>query len=77
MPSGPGGAVTLSLLAERLAQAQSGIDQIQRDLKTVGDQALNLRVTKLEDTVRWLTRTVAGALVSGVGAIVVALVMNR
>lgn len=71
------GPVTLSLLAERLAQAQSGIDQIQKDLKTVNDQALNLRVTKLEDTVRWLTRTVAGALVSGIGAIIVALVMNR
>lgn len=68
--------MTLSLLAERLQQAQSGIDQIQKDLKTVGDQALNLRVTKLEDTVRWLTRTVAGALVSGVGAIIVALVMR-
>lgn len=71
------GPVTLSLLAERLGQAQQGIDQIQRDLKTVNEQALDLRVSKLEDTVRWLTRTVAGALVSGVGAIVVALVMSK
>lgn len=70
-------AVTLSLLAERLATAQYGIDQIQRDLKLVADQALNLRVTKLEDTVRWLTRTVAGALISGVGAIAVAIVNSR
>lgn len=69
--------VTLSLLAERLSQAQQGIDQIQRDLRTVNEQALDLRVSKLEDTVRWLTRTVAGALVSGVGAIVVALVLSK
>lgn len=73
----PSGPVTLSLLAERLSQAQQGIDQIQKDLKTVNEQALDRRVSKLEDTVRWLTRTVAGALVSGVGAIVVALVMSR
>lgn len=69
--------VTLSLLAERLGQAQQGIDQIQKDLKTVNEQALDRRVSKLEDTVRWLTRTVAAALVSGVGAVVVALVINK
>lgn len=69
--------VTLSLLAERLGQAQQGIDQIQRDLKTVNEQALDRRVSKLEDTVRWLTRTVAAALISGVGAIVVALVVAK
>lgn len=69
--------VTLGLLAERLGQAQIGIDQIQKDLKVVHDQALDRRVAKLEDTVRWLTRTVAGALISGVGAIVVAIVTSR
>lgn len=69
--------VTLSLLAERLAQAQNGIDQIQRDLKTVNEQALDRRVSKLEDTVRWLTRTVAAGLISGVGAIIVTLVMGK
>lgn len=69
--------VTLGLLAERLAQAQQGIDQIQRDLKTVNEQALDRRVSKLEDTVRWLTRTVAAALISGVGAVIVALVVNN
>lgn len=71
------GPVTLSLLAERLSQAQQGIDQIQRDLRTVNEQALDLRVSKLEDTVRWLTRTVAGALVSGVVAVVLALAMSK
>jgi hypothetical protein len=71
------GPVTLSLLAERLGQAQQGIDQIQKDLKTVNEQALDRRVSKLEDTVRWLTRTVAAALISGIGAVVVALAMNR
>lgn len=74
---GSGVPVTLGLLAERLGQAQLGIDQIQRDLKTVNEQALDRRVSKLEDTVRWLTRTVAAALVSGVGAVVVSLLVNR
>jgi hypothetical protein len=70
------GPVTLSLLAERLAQAQVGIDKIQDDLKTVNEQALNRRLSDLEDTVRWLTRTVAAALISGVGAVVVSLAVN-
>jgi hypothetical protein len=74
---GTGSPVTLSLLAERLGTAQQGIDQIQKDLKTVNEQALDRRVSKLEDTVRWLTRTVAAALISGVGAVIVALVVNK
>lgn len=77
MPGTNATPVTLSLLAERLGQAQQGIDQIQKDLKTVNEQALDRRVSKLEDTVRWLTRTVAGALISGVGAIIVAIVTSK
>jgi hypothetical protein len=71
------GPVTLSILGERLTRAQLGIDQIQKDLKTVNEQALDRRVSKLEDTVRWLTRTVAAALISGIGAVIVALVVSR
>jgi hypothetical protein len=71
------GPVSLSLLAERLQTAQMGIDQIQKDLKLVADQALNMRVTKLEDTVRWLTRTVAAALISGIFAVVIAVAVNQ
>lgn len=73
MANGP--TITLGVLAERLATAQAGIDQIQKDLKTVNDQALDRRVAKLEDTVKWLTRTVAGAVVSIIVAIVVALIL--
>jgi hypothetical protein len=71
------GPVSLSLLAERLATAQMGIDQIQKDLKLVADQALNMRVTKLENTVQWLTRTVAAALISGIFAVVIAVAVNQ
>jgi hypothetical protein len=73
----PNTPITLSVLAERLTQALVGIEQIQKDIKTVSEQALDRRVSKLEDTVRWLTRTVAAALISGVGAVIVALVVSR
>lgn len=69
--------VTLALLAEKIGVAQSGIDQIQKDLKTVSDQALNLRVSKLESTVTWLSRTVAAAIVSGIVGVVFALVVSK
>jgi hypothetical protein len=36
-----------------------------------------MRVTKLEDTVRWLTRTVAAALISGIFAVVIAMAVNQ
>jgi hypothetical protein len=70
-------SVTLGQLADRLQIAQNGIDQIQKDLKTVNDQALDRRVSKLEDTVRWLTRTVAATLISAVGAVIIAFVLNK
>lgn len=67
--------MTLGLLAERLQTAQAGIDEIRSEIKTVTDQALDRRLSKLEDTVRWLTRTVAATIISAIGSVVFALII--
>ena len=63
--------VTLTQLAERIDGVRAAVDRIETNVKQINDQALDRRVTKLEDTVRWLGRLLAGALVSAAGSIVV------
>jgi uncharacterized coiled-coil protein SlyX len=69
--------VTLGTLAEKLIAAQTGIDQIQVELRKVNEQALDRRVSKLEDTVKFLSRTVAATLISAIGSAILAVVMSR
>lgn len=63
--------ITLGVLADRLSRVQETLDKIQSDVETVNNQALNRRVTQLEENLKWIVRVVAGAFItSGVAAAV-------
>lgn len=65
-------AVSLTQLAERIDGARGEIAAVGRDVKELKEQGLDRRISSLESTVSWLSRLLAGALVTAVVAIAVA-----
>ena len=70
-------AITLGVVGERLDQVQATLADIQRNLRTVNEQALDRRVTALESTVKWLSRALGGSIIAAIVSGGFALLVGR
>lgn len=69
--------ITLGVVGERLDQVQATLADIQNNLRTVNEQALDRRVTSLESTVKWLSRALGGAIIGAISSGILAMIVGR
>lgn len=71
-------AVTLGQISEQLGDMRGELVEVNRKLDKVTEQALDRRVTALEDTVSWISRLVIGGVITasigGISGLIFALV---
>ncbi len=70
-------AATLSLLAQQMNTLQKGVDEIKNDVKSITTLDVERRMSRLESTVTWLSRTIGAAFISGGAAAAYALLTRH
>lgn len=66
--------VNLAVLGTKLDNLTAQLGEVRQDIRTMRDQALDRRVTAVEENIKWIVRALVVAVLGAAGSIAVGLV---
>lgn len=69
--------VQIALFKQSLGEMKKTLDEIHTEMREYNKQSLNLRLSKVESSIQWVSRTLIGMLVSAPLAIFLAYITTR